>query len=451
MESLRLVIAKAKKHQGFRRYLGNTGWLFGGRMLQLVLGLFVSIAVARYLGPSDFGLFNFVLSIVALLAVLGNLGLQALAKRQFVEEPDCRDDILGTCLVLSVSAGLLVYACLLAVASFVTSSNLDFALFSLLGASSLLFGPFKLIEVWFQSQVRSDLAVTATGISLIVFSLVKLGAIYFGASVLEFAYISLVSAISFSCLLIYFYKKHFGSVLRWRFKHTIASDFLKQCWPLILSGLAIAVYMKIDQIMLGTLLGQEAVGYYSVAVKISSVWYFIPAILATSLFPAIMNARKRSRKLYVGRLQQYFDLNAGLSYLICVPLSFAAPLIVDLLFGDEFSDSGPILAVQAWSSLFVFLGVARGEYLVAEKLFKFSFCCTVLGAIINIALNYALIPVHGGLGAAIATLVSYAVSAFLSSAFLRNNDNIFRRQVTSLFAPCLLFKMQKLKINETDK
>jgi O-antigen/teichoic acid export membrane protein len=227
--------------------------------------------------------------------------------------------------------------------------------------------------------------------------------------------------------------------MRW----STALKFLRQSWPLILSGLAVTVYMKIDQVMLGAILGEEAVGQYSVAVRISSVWYFIPAMLATSLFPAILNARKQGTEVYEKRLQNYFDLNAGFAYLIAIPLSIAAPWVIRVLFGEAYQQAGPMLAIHAWSSLFVFLGVARSQYLVAENLFKFSMNCTIAGAIVNIVLNYFLIPNYGGYGAATATLFSYAISAFFSSFLIMRSHSIVWQQISSLLVPLRILKLAK--------
>jgi O-antigen/teichoic acid export membrane protein len=429
---LRLSVERAYAHGGFKRYFKNTSWLFGGQMLRMGLGLFVSVAVARYLGPKDFGLYNYVFSIVTLVAVFGNLGLQNLAKRELVDKPERRDGILGTCFVLSLVAGLIAYALMLLVVGLLTESSLLIGLFALLGGGTLLLNPLKSIEIWFQSQVRSDLSVTASSLALLIFAAVKVAAIYSGAGLLQFAYIFLFEGISLSALLIYFYAKHFGSVLKWKFQGSTAAEFLKQSWPLIISGLAITVYIKVDQIMLGTMLGEQEVGYYSAAARISSVLYLIPAILATSLFPAILNARKQNQALYHKRLQAYFNFNTGLAYAICLPISFAATWIVGILFGGDYAVAAPILAIHSWSSLFVFLGVARGQYLVAEKMFKFSMFCTIFGAVVNVLLNYFLIPLYGGVGAAVATICSHVISAFVSSFVWKRTLRIGRMQLSSI-------------------
>jgi len=408
----------------------------------MVVSLFVSIAVARYLGPEDFGLYHYVLSIVALVSVITNLGLHSLAKRELVEHPEQRDTILGTCFVLNLFAGLIAYAAMLWIVSVVSDSSLTLGLFALLGGG-LLLGPLKCIEVWFQSQVRSDLSFWASSLSLSLFAAAKVAAIFLQADLLGFAYIFLCELVVLTGLQVFLYRRHFGRLLAWRPERRLAMDYLKQAWPLLLSGLAVTVYMKIDQVMLGAMLGDVAVGQYSVAVRISSIWYFVPTLLATSLFPAILNARKQSGQLYTSRLQHYFDLNAGLAYLVCLPLSLAAPWIIALLFGADYAAAAPILTIHAWSSIFVFLGVARGQYLLAEKMFKFAFACALAGAITNIGMNFVLIPRFGGLGAAIATLVSYAISAVLSSVFLSSPHAVFKRQLLSLLVPRLLLSRGK--------
>ena len=414
LSKVKKLYQAAREHAGFRRYFKNTSWLFGGQMFRVVVGLFVSVAVARYLGPKDFGLFDYVMSIVALVGVVSQLGLRELASRELVESPEQRNEIIGTCFVFSLIAGIVIYSFMLWVAFTQTDSSLMIGLFALLG-SSLLISSLNYVELWFQSQVRSDLSVLASSTSLAIFAVLKVGAIVQGAGLIVFGYLFLLEGLVLCLLQIYFYHKHFGPIFQWQVRWRIAANFLRQSWPLIFSRLAVTVYTKIDQVMLGAMLGDEAVGQYSVAVRISTVWYFIPLILATSLFPAILNARKQSKELYEKRLQDYLDLNAGLSYLIAIPLSIGAPWIILLLFGEAYKVAGPILAIHAWSCLFLFMGVARNRFLIAEKLFMFTMCCNIIGAIVNILLNYVLIPKYGGIGAAISTLVAQSLSVFLSS------------------------------------
>jgi len=170
--------------------------------------------------------------------------------------------------------------------------------------------------------------------------------------------------------------------------------------------------MKIDQIMLGQMVGDEAVGIYSAAVRVSEVWYFIPTTIVASVFPAILEAKKRSEAQYYQRLQRLYDLMVWLSVSVALPMTLLSTPIVTLLFGEAFAASGPVLAIHIWAALFVFLGVASGKWFLAENRQLLSFQRTALGMIVNVILNFLLIPGFGVMGAAIATVISQATAAW---------------------------------------
>lgn len=414
-------------------------------MLRMVLGLFVSIAVARYLGPKDFGLYNYVLSIVALVAVLGNLGLRNLAKRELVATPEERDEILGTCFVLSALSGMLAYGVMLWIVAGTTDDSLIIGLFALIGGQ-LFTNSLTCTEIWFQSQVRSDLSVRATSISLILYAGVKIAAIASGASLIGFAYIFLFEAFTVVGIQLYYYFRNFGSARRWKYKWSRAQDFLYRSWPLMLSGFAGVVYMKIDQVMLGSMVSDVAVGEYAVASRISSIWYFVPHILSASLFPAIFAAKKKDKCHYLQRVQRYFDLNVTLAYGIALPLSISAPFIILLLFGKDYQGSSVVLAIHAWTSIFVFMGIARNQYLIAENLLRYGLYCNLMGAAVNVALNWFLIPIYGISGAAFSTLISHAVASFLSSFIVEKTVKVGIMQAKAYLFPFRLANVAVRKI-----
>jgi O-antigen/teichoic acid export membrane protein len=192
---------------------------------------------------------------------------------------------------------------------------------------------------------------------------------------------------------------------------------LQDSWPLILSGVMVTIYMKIDQVMLGNMANAQAVGNYAAAVRFSEIWYFIPMAVCSSVFPAIIRAKQRSREEYYARLQQLYDLMAWIALAIAIPMTFASVPLLTTLLGKEFAEAGQILAWHIWASPFVFLGVAQSQWLMAENFTHLSFAKTSLGAITNILLNLVLIPPYEGVGAAIATMISYGVSSHVSCIF----------------------------------
>jgi PST family polysaccharide transporter len=211
-----------------------------------------------------------------------------------------------------------------------------------------------------------------------------------------------------------------------------AKTLLKDSWPLLLSGIAITVYMKIDQIMLGQMIGDEAVGIYSAAVRISEVWYFISVAIVASVFPTIIEAKKRSDVLYYALLQKLYDLMAVVSVLVALAMTLSSGSLITMLFGTKFSAAGAVLAIHIWAGVFVFLGVASGNWFIAENLQKLAFQRTVYGAVANILLNLLLIPKFGVNGAAVALVISQAIACWIFDGLQKVTRHMFFMKLSAM-------------------
>lgn len=183
--------------------------------------------------------------------------------------------------------------------------------------------------------------------------------------------------------------------------------------------------MKIDQVMIMQMLDTNAVGQYAAAVRISEAWYFIPMVVASSLFPAIINAKKQSEELYYTRLQRLYDLMVWMAIAIALPMTFLSDWIVNLLYGGQYHEAGSVLMIHIWAGVFVFLGVASGKWFVSENLQILAFWRTFSGMAMNVILNFILIPKYGVNGAAVATLISYSVAGFLFDYFNAKTRKVF--------------------------
>ena len=109
--------------------------------------------------------------------------------------------------------------------------------------------------------------------------------------------------------------------------------------------------MKIDQVMIQEMLGNEAVGQYAAATRLSEIWYFIPTVVVSSLFPAIVNARRQSEELYCDRLQKLFDLVAWIAIAIALPITFLSDMIVNMLYGEQYNQAASVLTIHIWAFL----------------------------------------------------------------------------------------------------
>lgn len=199
---------------------------------------------------------------------------------------------------------------------------------------------------------------------------------------------------------------------------------------LLLSSFASIFYLKIDQIMLKMMRSYEEVGVYSIAAQISEVWYFIPATIAAGYFPKILET-KHSFKDFKIEVQKLLDFLSFLSILIAVFLMFIATPLINFFYGIEFNEAATILKIHIWASVFVFSGSVFSKWILAEEKYKYSIFRHILGATFNLILNFVLIPKYGGIGAAISTIISYAVAHFFSILLLKKAKWLFLAMVKS--------------------
>jgi O-antigen/teichoic acid export membrane protein len=409
-------IKKLFDHKGFKKYFFNTGWLMADKVLRLFVGLFVGVYVARYLGPEKFGILQFSMSFVALFGAFAKLGLDGIVVRNAVQDPDSRDELLGTAFGLRVIGGVVLLAVVFGTVQLTGSEPLTQLIVMIIAAGHVL-QAFQVIEFYFQSQVMARLASIAGITGLLVSSAIKLALIWSGASLIWFGWVFVVEHGLKGLVLASLYIKQRIPLWHWRFRFTQAKLLLRDSWPLILSGLVVMVYMRIDQVMIKMMLDSKAVGNYAAAVRLSEAWYFVPQAITQSLFPAILSAKKQSEKLYYDRLQRLYDLMVWLAVAVAIPTTFLSGWVVNLLYGHDYTHAGEVLALHIWAGLFVAMGVASSKWLLSENLQAFSAINTALGAVLNVILNYLLLPYIGIMGAAVATVISYAVAAYVSLLF----------------------------------
>lgn len=414
-----------------RAIIANTGWLFADQILRMGVGLVVGVWIARYLGAQQYGLFNYATAFVALFSPLATVGLDSLVVRHIVRNSWDHEQILGTAFWLKLFGG--VGSVLLAVGSICLLRQDEKLIVSLVAtlAAAGIFQAFDTINLWFQSQLQSKYTVLAKNLAFVIITLLKVTLIAIHAPLIAFAW-AILAEIALSALsLAIAYRIKGYSLWLWSWSFPIAKVLFRESWPLMFSGLAIVIYMKIDQIMLGEMVGNSAVGIYSAAARVSEVWYFIPMAIASSISPSIFAAKETSEALYYRRIGQLLRLLVLLSVVIAVPMSFLSETIITILFGKEYAEAGQILAIHIWASLFVFMGVGTSSWFVAEGLAHLSMYITLMGAITNVLLNLFLIPAYSGLGAAISTVISYAFSGVLIHATHKKTQKIFMIQIKS--------------------
>lgn len=375
------------------------------------VGLLLGVWVARHLGPSQFGVLSFAVAFTGLFGALANLGLQSTVMREIVRNPKSAGIVLGSAATLQILGGLSSYFLMLGVITYLRpDDSLTRSVVIILG-SIVLFKASEVPLYWFESQVQSKYAVWVQNSVFLSFALIKTILILNDYPIHAFAWAMLGEAIIVALLLFMVMNRYGPAIFSLGLSVICLKELLKDSWPLAVSGVAVMIYMKIGQIMLGQMVDEKAVGIYTAAVNISEVWYFIPMAIVSSVAPSIMEAKKHNNELYLSRLQKLYNIMVWSSLAIAIPMTVVATPIVELLFGTTYKDGGIILAIHIWASIFVCLGVVSSQYLLAENKQMISLQRTLAGMFINIGLNLILIPIYGPTGAAISIVCSQAFSA----------------------------------------
>ncbi len=390
----------------------NTSWLFGDRILRMGVGVIVGIWVARYLGPEMFGLLNYATAFVALFGVLATLGLNSIVVRDLVQNSESTNEVLGTSFILQLFGGLLAYVLVVLVIYFAKPEDELARTVVIILGFSLVFRCFDTVRYWFESRVQSKYIVWVENGIFLFLALTQGVLVLLQAPFMAFVWVNFANAILVATGLLYVYTLYAGSVTSWGIDLRYARALLKEGWPLLLSGIAIMVYMRIDQIMLGQMLGNEAVGIYSVAIRMSEVWYFIPVAIVASVFPAVIKAKEKSTGLYQKRLQNLYDLMVLVGLSVAIPMSFVAGYLIVMLFGKDYVAAGTVLAIHIWAGVFVSLSVVNTKWLILDGFQKNIFYMALFGAVINVAANWLLIPLLGINGAALGTVLSQFIALF---------------------------------------
>lgn len=404
---------KIEGNEGLRKIIDNINWLGGEKIIQILLSIFVGAIVARYLGPEQLGMMSYAFAFVGLFEIFGTLGLDAIVVRNIINNPERKSEYLGSTIILRLlgSLALLVFSMIGII--ILRPGELIMYIFVAIIAGGYLVKSLGMIDLWFQSQVKSKFTAQSRLIAFVITSALKVLFVITQQPLIAFVLIFFLDAVIAATLLVFFYQKNGPiSIFEWRAKFETMKELLSDSWPLILSGVAVAMYMKIDQVMIGSMLGNEDLGIYSVAVKLAETWYFLPMIITASVFPAILKAKKKSKELYLARIQKLYDAFTWFTIPVSIIIAILSPHIVGILFGDEFMQSSLILSILIFSGVFIFLGVASSKYLISENLTNVLFFRSLIGLFINILLNMILIPSYGIIGSAIATLVSYAIATF---------------------------------------
>ena len=430
----RLPLLSGMGH-GFWETVRNIGWVSAGRLLRMGGSLVVGTMVVRYLGPTQYGAFSYAFAIYGLFNIASNLGLDVLVVSEIAltEDPAEEEAVLGTAFWLKVFASVITtLAAILYAWVAHPGDKAVIAIVAMLSVASIAQG-LDVVDFFFQARTRSRLTVLPQLLVFLVSNALRVAAVLLRASLLTFGLIAAIEILCTELALAAVYSFHLRNLSRWKFRKEKSLAMLRASWPLLIASLLVIVYMRTDQIVLGSLCSKAVVGQYASASRLSEIWYAIPTLVCASVMPRLLRRKESAPEVYYARLQRLYDTMIALSVALGLLVTCFGKYVVLLLFGAAYLPAVQILRVHIWTGPFVFIGVVSGMQLVHEGLTRISLQRSILGAGTNLGLNYLLVPHLGGVGSALATLLTQAMVSYLLDAVNGSTRHIFRMKTRSIF------------------
>lgn len=410
------------------KVVNNASWIIACRVIQSVLTLLVGMVTARYLGPSNYGLLNYAISLVSFFVPIMYLGFNSILTHELVTSKEKTGVLLGTSISMSLVSALL---CMLGTFAFLMISNRneeDTIIVCVLYSFILIFQAIDLIQYWFQAKLMSKYTSLVMLFAYITVSAYKIYLLATGKNIYWFAVSNVLDYLIIAAALMVIYKKLGGPKLS--FSWTEGKRMLSRSWFYILTNLMVVVFSQTDRLMLKLMLSDEATGYYSAAVTSAAITSFVFAAIVDSARPSIYHNAKDNYEKYESEMTGLYSVVIYVSLAQSLLMTIFSGLIIRILYGSDFSPAAPVLCVVVWYTTFSYTGLVRGVWLLAEEKQKYLVITNLSGALANVLLNFLLIPVMGAMGAALASLItqffSNVIMGFIIKPLRRNNVLMLR-------------------------
>lgn len=405
------------------RVVKNASWIIICKIIQSLVGLVVSMLCARYLGPSGYGAISYAASLVAFILPLMQLGLRSTLVREIVDEGEGEGVILGTALILNLISSVV---CIIGINTFTLIANAgerETLVVVSLYSTSLLFQAFEILQLWFQAKLLSKYTSVVSLIAYLIMSAYRIFLLATDKSIYWFSLSQSIDYLLIAIATIILYKKL--SVSRLRFSPSCAAAMLRRSSPYILSAMMVSVFQQTDRLMLKNMLGDAATGYYSAAVTVAGITSFVFAAMIDSARPSILEGKRSGSDSFERNVSRLYSVIFYLSLVQCIVMTALAPLLIRIMYGEEYAPAAEALRLVVWYTTYSYFGSVRNIWILAEGKQKYLWLINLSGAAANVTLNLVLIPCMGIVGAALASLITQiftnVVVGFIIPAIRRNN------------------------------
>ena len=390
---------------------------------------------ARYLGPSDYGVVNYAASVVSFVAPIMYLGFNSTLVRELVKDPEHQGEIMGSAIGMSIISAVL---CIVGVNAFVlvaNRGNTETIIVCALYSTLLLFQAIDLIKYWFQSKLLSKYTSVAALVAYVIVAAYKALLLITHKSVYWFAVANSIEFLVIAIALIVIYFIIGRSRLSFSFRR--AGSMMKRSGFFIISNMMITIFAHTDRIMLKHMIGDAATGCYSAAASLAVITSFVFTATIDSASPVILESTEDNER-FERNMKRTYGIVIAISLLQSIAMTLLAKPMVLLTYGRDYYDSIKVLRLVVWYTTFSYCGGVRSVWILAKNYQKYIWGINLAGALMNVVLNFALIPFMGIMGAALASILSQfftnVVMGYILRPFRPNNALMVKSLAPGNFA-----------------
>lgn len=429
-----------------RRVLSNIAWAFLGKIVSLLSVLFVGILVARYLGPAQYGLLNYVISYVAIFTIISNFGLDDIEVREMSKPGQTCQVTMWTGIRLRLLLAATAYVLIVATTFMFRPDNPKAVGFILIYGLSIFPTCLNSVRNYFTSQLLNKHIVQSEIARTIICAAIKIILLYLGASLMWFV---IASALDIFIVSIGYYlslRSHKAEMCSYSADKKLTRFLLIEAFPLMLSSSAIVIYQRIDQVMIGNMIDNESVGYFATAGRFADLVVFVPIVICQTLTPILVKAKsEKSVADYNSNSRIFVSAIVWSSIILALIMSLSAFILIKLTFGQAYLASAPILQIMAWKAVGTALATASGQLIIIDRMQKWTAVRNALGCIVCIILNLLLIPTYGAVGSAVVTVITVAFAGLISNAMIPSYRKYFKIQIEALiYGPSDILKLKSM-------
>lgn len=395
----------------------NLSWLTTEKLARILLGFLLWAYLARVLPLDDLGKYSIAIAIVSILYCFTNPGVTGILTRDLINSPSNQEQILGSAFFIQLCGALL--ASLVAILLFqVIDFEKGVALYVAILSSTLFFRLSETSRCVFEVNENLQLYAKFELLLLLVFIGAKMVAAHHSQPVIAVILVSVIEAVCSSIFAVALVGRQYLQLSKLQVIATRVRHMFTEGLPLLFGMATSLLNMRMDQIMVGKILGVDQAGLYASASKVSEAWLVIPSIIGPLIYPKVIRLYSSSRIQYRQFIKRVLFMASLFAIVAATLISFLADLIIQVLYGEKFSGATSVLKILIWSGVPYIAFFVVTQIIQVKGLTKIIYFSSLLSLCCNFILNMTLIPSMGIVGGAVSTSIAAILGVSFSSLYV---------------------------------